>query len=715
VFTFSQFKLRQKIGISFGVLIAMIIVNALVVGLATHAIVEQVSHKQKVGQVFSEIDKVRLLVSRYVNNLSRSSAQQVFMSLDGVRKKISAADQEVNDEQLKAILPLLDDFRLHFQKYMVEADQKSALKSRAITQGRQMASHLAEPHAASYAQLDHRALDRVQAQVLTLQWAGQVIHSELTPSPSAQMANVKNALAQLRESSQSLGADQDFQRRVFRILRDGTAYVDSLERYLHFQELNAESERKLSGISDAIQEFSQQASRAGDQAIASHIALAIGLMVLIFLLTLLSAVILSAYLSRDILRPIKALVGVTHRLAEGDPLARASATVDDEIGELARSFNHMTENLLATQSELQDKNVALERAQQELERRVEERTLQLAGANQSLKNEISERINAQLEAIRAHQDLAEREMLLRQIMDIAPITICLLDMSGRITLANNSMAEMFGYPMEALLGMNHLALADPLETDVRRQNMLALMNGEIPVIDRDRRFLRANGERFWGHLTAKLFCDPSGQTLGLVGVIADISERKRIEEQIRNLAYYDSLTQLPNRRMLHDRLAMALANGKRNGEFGALMLLDLDNFKRINDERGHAVGDLLLIEVAHRLSAGVREVDTVARLGGDEFVIVLGRLDADAAASREQARAIAEKLLSSLARPYLLSSAQEGKSEEAIEHHCPSSIGVTLFNGQEENQNEILKRADDAMYQAKACGRNTIRFFGSEA
>ena len=182
-------------------------------------------------------------------------------------------------------------------------------------------------------------------------------------------------------------------------------------------------------------------------------------------------------------------------------------------------------------------------------------------------------------------------------------------------------------------------------------------------------------------------------------------------EQLRNLAFYDTLTLLPNRRLLNDRLAQTLASSKRSGRYGAVMFLDLDNFKPLNDRFGHAVGDLLLIEAARRIGNCLREVDTVARFGGDEFVVMLSELDVDEQASINQAAIVAEKIRVALGEPYHLVYQYEGKEAISIEHLCTSSIGVTLFLNHLASQDEILVQADAAMYQAKQGGRNSIRFF----
>ena len=195
----------------------------------------------------------------------------------------------------------------------------------------------------------------------------------------------------------------------------------------------------------------------------------------------------------------------------------------------------------------------------------------------------------------------------------------------------------------------------------------------------------------------------------------EFRERLRIqakeEEIIRNLAFYDTLTQLPNRRLLDDRLQQSLASSKRSGLYGALIFLDMDNFKPLNDLHGHLAGDALLVEVAHRLNACVRKVDTVARFGGDEFVVVLSELDVDKAKSTKQAGNIAEKIRDALGEPYLLKIHPEGQAEITIKHGCTSSIGVALFINHEGSAGEVLKQADMAMYQAKDAGRNSIRIY----
>ena len=226
---------------------------------------------------------------------------------------------------------------------------------------------------------------------------------------------------------------------------------------------------------------------------------------------------------------------------------------------------------------------------------------------------------------------------------------------------------------------------------------------------------RKNGEEFPEHLSITAVKGRGGKTTHYVASMHDITERIQNEEQIRSLAFYDTLTRLPNRRLLDDRLNQAMASSKRNGFYGALMFLDLDNFKSLNDTHGHGVGDLLLIEVAHRLSSCVREVDTVARFGGDEFVVMLSQLDTDKAVSVRQAGTVAEKIRIALFEPYVLKIQQQGKGEETVVHQSAASIGVVMFNSHVGSAEDIIKWADTAMYQAKKAGRNLVRFYGADS
>jgi len=213
---------------------------------------------------------------------------------------------------------------------------------------------------------------------------------------------------------------------------------------------------------------------------------------------------------------------------------------------------------------------------------------------------------------------------------------------------------------------------------------------------------RKSGELFpqWINITAVM--DKHEQVSHYVLTVTDITQRKAAEDQIRQLAFFDPLTDLPNRRLLMDRLQRALAVSERNGRSGAVLFIDLDHFKTLNDTLGHFKGDLLLQQAARRLSGCVREGDTVARIGGDEFVVMLEDLDGVREIAADEARTVGEKIVACLNQPYRLGD---------IDFHSTPSMGIALYSGQSMSMEELLRQADLAMYQAKSAGRNCMRFF----
>jgi diguanylate cyclase (GGDEF)-like protein/PAS domain S-box-containing protein len=275
------------------------------------------------------------------------------------------------------------------------------------------------------------------------------------------------------------------------------------------------------------------------------------------------------------------------------------------------------------------------------------------------------------------------------------------------------MAHMLGYT-EAELPANREvwdAITDPRDVAQFISEMGRHFKNPDHAFDVLVRLRHKDGTWRWVQSRGQASRNAQGYAVRFSGTQFDVTERKHLEDQIRQLAYFDALTGLPNRRMLDDRLSQAMGNSKRSGLYGALMFLDLDNFKPLNDAHGHGVGDLLLIAVAARLSACVREVDTVARLGGDEFVVMLSELGADPVQSTEQAANVAEKIRASLASPYQLAVAQAGGETVAVEHRCSTSIGVAMFFSHQASQANVMKWADMAMYQAKEAGRNRVRFY----
>jgi len=309
-----------------------------------------------------------------------------------------------------------------------------------------------------------------------------------------------------------------------------------------------------------------------------------------------------------------------------------------------------------------------------------------------------------IERKRAEAALRESETRIRAILDTALDAVIGIDDRGRITDWNAQAQTLFGWTRDEALG---LALED---TIIPRQHRGAhrrgwdrlLATGQERILNRriEITAMRRNGDEFPAELAVTQI--KTGDTRQFTAFIEDISERKKTQVKINELAFYDQLTGLPNRTLLLDRLKQTMAASSRSGSHSALLFIDLDNFKTLNDTLGHDMGDMLLKQIAQRLTLCVREGDTVARLGGDEFVVLLAGLstdEADAAAGIESA---AEKMLVSLSRIYQLGN---------IAYDSTASIGATLFAGSGISIDDLMKQADLAMYKAKAAGRNTVRFF----
>ena len=279
--------------------------------------------------------------------------------------------------------------------------------------------------------------------------------------------------------------------------------------------------------------------------------------------------------------------------------------------------------------------------------------------------------------------------------------ILITDVNANIIRVNQAFQDITGYSSEEVLGKNPRILSSGRQDKVFYAAMWQqlLNNGSWTGELWDK---RKDGQVYPKWLTITAIKNEQGETTGYVAIFSDITERKQAEEEIYNLAFYDALTRLPNRRLLLDRFRLALSVSARSHHYGAVLFLDMDRFKTLNDTLGHDYGDLLLIEVAGRIRLCVREVDTVARLGGDEFVVLLEEIDANAQEASQRVAQIAEKIRTALAAPYQIN---------GHEHHSSPSIGVCLYRGNEESVDALLKHADLAMYQAKDAGRNAVRFF----
>ncbi len=363
--------------------------------------------------------------------------------------------------------------------------------------------------------------------------------------------------------------------------------------------------------------------------------------------------VLGLILDRLVLRRVSRLREGVGRITDGDYGARvpvdASGARRDELCGLADAFNHMVDELEARGRELYK---------------------------------------------------------LTQAVEQSPANVVITDLHGCIEYVNEACVRHTGYARDELIGANpRLLKSCKTPPDTYETLWRALTHGEQwqgEFINR-----RKNGEEYVEWAIVAPVRDAGGAITHYLAVKQDITDKKRAEAEIHNLAFYDPLTGLPNRRLLLDRLNHALAASERSLSHGALLMLDLDNFKFLNDTRGHDVGDQLLCEVARRLAGQVRQEDTVARLGGDEFVVVLENLSLDEAQAARQAEAIAEKLQHAIAEPCNLTGLDD-------DHATTASIGITLFRGYASGTEILLKQADVALYQAKDAGRDRLRFF-SEA
>lgn len=303
----------------------------------------------------------------------------------------------------------------------------------------------------------------------------------------------------------------------------------------------------------------------------------------------------------------------------------------------------------------------------------------------------------------AENTLRETALHTQTILDNMLDCVFTSTMQGVIESFNKSACTVFGYTLEEVQGKNVSMLIPDLhgqQHDSYIENYQKTGESRVIGISREVQGKRKDGSIFPMSLSVSKVTR-AGQTT-FIGVARDITQRRQDEEEIRRLAFYDALTGLPNRRLLMDRLKQAMATSARTTAHGALMFLDLDHFKSLNDSLGHDVGDVLLQQVATRLQSCVREGDSVARLGGDEFVVLLEALSAHDHEAATQAEIIANKILDTLRKTYNL---------HGHTHHTTASIGIVVFMGDHDALDDLLKKADLAMYQAKSAGRNAAHFF----
>lgn len=307
--------------------------------------------------------------------------------------------------------------------------------------------------------------------------------------------------------------------------------------------------------------------------------------------------------------------------------------------------------------------------------------------------------------------ISERQYYTRSLIESNLDAMIVTDQSGIITDVNRQMEKISGRSRYELIGTSfdkHFA------NTIQASSTIDIVMKNIRVTDYELKVQSADGHVTTLSCNATIISDRNGHPLGMLVDARDVTQLKDRERQIIELAYHDSLTRLANRRLLADRLAQAMAVSKRSGRYGALIFLDLDRFKSLNDEHGHNVGDLLLTEVSRRIVSCVREVDFVARYGGDEFVVILENMDADKTASTRQSMVVANKILVALREPYVLKTRTTDGVETDITHHCTSSIGIALFLNHVVPVEEVIRWADTAMYLAKQSGGDSVLLYDSE-
>lgn len=330
------------------------------------------------------------------------------------------------------------------------------------------------------------------------------------------------------------------------------------------------------------------------------------------------------------------------------------------------------------------------------------RTFEAVGSN-IVNNNIVENIIVNYRDIterkKAEEALRQSEEKYRTILENIQEGYFEVDLAGHLIFFNDAVCELIGYSREETDHMNYRIFTDDDMAKKVYQTFNNIYTTGQPTREFDWKIIRKDGEARYIEASVSLQKDSSGETLGFKGIIRDITERKQIHKQLNHMATHDALTGLPNRTLFMDRLQIALAQSKRNRNKLAVMMVDLDHFKDINDNLGHIIGDKLLKEIGSRLTGILRHNDTVARLGGDEFVILLSDL-----VRVDYAAGVAKVILKSFQKPFIIA---------ANEVTSNASIGIAVYPDDCDDEESLLKKSDMAMYSVKTTGRNNYQFFSN--
>jgi len=388
---------------------------------------------------------------------------------------------------------------------------------------------------------------------------------------------------------------------------------------------------------------------------------------LLTLIALSIIMLMSLRISKTFISPIQQLTETSLRIAEGESGVKVNISQQDEIGILANNFNTML-------SKIEQKNAAIQKQNETLDQKVTEKTQSLISTMDELKK-------------------------LTIAVEQSPASVIITDLDAKIEYVNPSFEKITGYTSDEVVGKKPNILKSGHTTDEEYQTLWETLLSGKPW--RGEFYNRTKqGELYWERALITPIKGENNQTTHYLGIKEDITAYKAYEQKLIEQATYDPLTSLPNRVLAKDRLSLALSTASREKSLGALIFIDLDNFKMVNDTLGHQAGDNLLIEVAKRLQNSVREGDTVARLSGDEFLIILSGLK-----SHFDAETVAEKVLEELGKPIRL------QSQELI---VTASLGITIFPSDDSNPDNLMRNADTAMYQAKNSGKNVFCFFSDK-
>lgn len=388
------------------------------------------------------------------------------------------------------------------------------------------------------------------------------------------------------------------------------------------------------------------------------------ILILLFLLFLL---LVNAMYNRVILEPLTELKNKMSEVEKGSYQAKIETIGSGEIATLSQQFQKLLR--------------VIELHNQELEEKIKERTISL--------KENEDKLNIILNGVEGYIYIKDKEY--------------------KYTYVNKHVCELFHKSHDEIIGKSDSDFLEKESADEILENDKRVMqSGQTVEVEETRLDVKGQRKVFLS-IKSPLFKE-DGTLYALCGISTDVTERKNMEEKNRYLAFYDVLTDLPNRRLFYDRLTQAMFTSKRTNKYGAVMFLDIDNFKPLNDTFGHDAGDLLLINVAERLRKTIREIDTVARFGGDEFIVLLSSLDEDKESSAENAMRVAQKISTEIAKVYKLNISTTDK-KKIIEYNCSASIGVTFFKGESITKEALLIQADKRMYLAKKLGKNQISFF----